>query len=161
MPTAYIAASDLVTRYGKRLNQALSGADGTVADATSVTSNTRLLAAISFANAMVDFYVIGKHAPADVSSNPVLTDCAMTLAWHKVLESYRTEMADAHTPARDEAMRTLRDVAKGLAGGGLGTLTFEPEDRTFDLAPPRAVEIAGNATTTETTWTQSDEFQSW
>ena len=162
MATAYVTAANMVTRYGKRLNQALSGADGGVADADSVLANARLLAAIEYGNATVDLYVIGKHAPADVSSNPVLVECASVISWHRVLENYRTEMAEAHTPALDRVMTTLRDVAKGLAGGGLVTLTYETEDRNFDSkGAPLAVQISNNLTTTETAWTQSSEFEGW
>jgi len=149
MATAYVTAAQMVTRYGKRLQQALSGADGTVANADSVLANDRLLQAIEYGNATVDLYVIGKHSPADVSSNPALSKCAGVIAYHNLLESYRTEMVEPHVPALERSMAMLKDIAKGLAGGGLVTLTFEPENRTQMLATPVAVEISSEVTAAE------------
>lgn len=158
--TAYITAADMVTRYGKRLNALLSGADGNVANADSVLANSRLLAAIEEANATVDAYVRGKHDPADVSDHPTLKRCAMAIAFHSVSSSYRPEVADADQKALDDATRFLEQVASGRVKG-LVTLTFEPANRTERLGPPTAVQIAANDTTTDTTWTQSEAFQQW
>lgn len=157
--TAYTSPTEMVSRYGVRMNAALSGADGNVANADSVLLNARLLKACESGNARVDAVIIGRYAPADVITNQTLVDAASTLAFYHLAAFYRPEllMGDAGNVILlqvDRVERTLADIAAGKL-----QLTFEPEDRTQALASPGRAASGTNADgTRRTAYSWMDEW---
>ena len=128
--TAYINVSAMIAQYGVKLYQALNVANG-----ATITANAQLLDAIGKGNSMVDGYVRARYDPADVLTDPILVDAAAAVAWWSLLVSTRGEMAASDGVARvaqEDAVKTLKDIAKGAARGGID-LAFVPTDRTESL----------------------------
>jgi len=128
--TEYVTVSSMIAQYGAKLYQALNVANG-----STITANVQLLDAIGKGNSLVDGYVRARYDPADVLTDPILVDAAAALSWWGLLVSTRGEMAATDAVARlaqEDAMKTLKDIAKGAARGGID-LAFVPTDRTESL----------------------------
>lgn len=117
----YAATTDVTARLGTQVYGLLG-----VADASDISANTTLLAAIAYADSVIDGYVATRYELPLASVPSSLTTDACNVVRKFLLDTRPDMMTAGDVEAYDMAIKHLRDIAKGAIHLGV-TEANEPD----------------------------------
>ncbi len=127
----YATLADLRSRYDEAdLVQLTDQAN------LGVVDETRVASALKAAGVIIDGYVAVKYRTGAAPVPPLLTDLAMTLAWHRL---HRNDVPETVETARKDAISSLEKISKGTIKLDAGEETLEARPGAVVVSRPTRI----------------------